>query len=134
MPIHLVLRARKSILRLPRTMGTVDRLVNQAAAKYGIKIYEFANVGNHLHLVIQIKRIKNWPAFIRELTSRIAFACRPAEGKFWLYRPFTRIVRSWKKAFQMARDYVELNRLEADGHIRRSDFKSLAALRLLFSG
>lgn len=137
MPIHLVLRARKSQLRLPTTFKGVNQTVRQTADKYGIKIYSFANVGNHLHMVIKISDRQNWKRFIREVTGRIAALVKSAlstgNESFWLYRPFTRIIRSWKKAFRMALDYVYFNQLEAEGRINRSQITSLHQLRSIFS-
>lgn len=134
LPIHLVLRARESTLRLPKNFGRVDRYVYLTAKKYGVRIYEFANVGNHMHLVLKISDRRLWSAFIRELTGRIAQTARgPAPGRFWLFRPFTRIVRGWKNAFRAARNYVYFNRLEADGHISRSQIKTFAQLQQMFA-
>jgi REP element-mobilizing transposase RayT len=159
LPTHLVLRARESLLRTPKNFGRVNALVHQIARKYGIRIYEYANVGNHIHLIVRTGRRTSWAGFIRELTGRIALLLRkrigtgrgrqteasrvsrtaipkpgsaPSEQSFWQYRPFTRIVRSWRQAFREACDYVELNRLEAEGHIRRAEIRSLAQLRRLF--
>jgi REP element-mobilizing transposase RayT len=136
LPVHLTLRARKSVLRLPKTYRAVEATVAQVAEKYGVKIFKRANVGNHLHLVIQVNP-KLWPRFIRELTGRIAQIIKDmgiALGNgFWLYRPHTRIVRGWRKAFQIALDYVGLNQLEADGHISRKQTKTLKDLRLIWA-
>src|SRR5262245_56891845 len=71
LPILLTLRAKRSVLRLPKTFKTVETLTVQTAKKYGVKIFKRANVGNHLHLVIQMNP-KLWAKFIRELTGRIA--------------------------------------------------------------
>jgi hypothetical protein len=56
-----------------------------------------------------------------------------AKGEsFWALRPFTRIVRGWRKAFQIAKAYVELNLLEAEGFISRSEIKTLRDFRAIF--
>ena len=52
--------------------------------------------------------------------------------KFWSQRPFTRIVRGWQKAFRIAKQYVELNRLEAEGFISRAQIKNLRDLKAIF--
>jgi REP element-mobilizing transposase RayT len=136
LPVHLTLRAKKSVLRLPKTFGLVENLIDQISKKYGVKIFKRANVGNHLHLVIQVKTAL-WARFIRELTGRIAQIIKElglaVESGFWLYRPHTRIVRSWKKAFQTALAYVELNRLEAEGFINRKETKTLRDLRMIWA-
>jgi REP element-mobilizing transposase RayT len=136
LPIHLTLRARRSVLRLPKTFAKVEGLIESIAKKYGVKIYKRANVGNHLHLVLQMNTWL-WPKFIRELTGRIAQVIRELgvsiENGFWRYRPHTRIVRGWKKAFQLALEYVGLNQLEAEGHISRKETKTLRDLRAIWA-
>ncbi len=138
MPTFLTLRATKSTLRLPKTFKLVDDLIQSTAKKYGMRIYKTSNVGNHLHLVFKVSRLELWSPFIRELTGRIAQAVMAVVGAagaagFWLYRPHTRIVRGWKKAYQAVKDYIHLNQLEAEGHISRKEISSLKQLRLLWA-
>jgi REP element-mobilizing transposase RayT len=135
-PLHLTLRARKSVLRLPKTFHHVQNLIESTAKKYGVQIFEKANVGNHLHMVIKVNP-KLWARFIRELTGRIAQVLKDlgiqlSEG-FWLYRPHTRIIQGWRSAFHSAVEYVKLNQLEALGHIKRSETKSLKELRAIWA-
>jgi REP element-mobilizing transposase RayT len=136
LPIHLTLRAKKSVLRLPKNFAKVTNIIHESAEKHGVKIYKFANVGNHIHLALKIPRVGSWAGFIRELTGRIALACRytKAEKGFWMFRPHTRIVRGWKKAFGIVKDYIYLNWCEAEGHISRKETKTLKDLRAIFSG
>lgn len=137
LPIHLTLRATKSTLRTPKTQILVAELVYGTAKKYGVTIYQFANVGNHLHVLIKISRVGRWSAFIRELTGRIAQVVSTAvglSGAFWLYRPHTRIVRGWNRAYKTAKLYVHLNWLQAEGFISRKDTKTLKDLRAFFDG
>jgi REP element-mobilizing transposase RayT len=137
MPVHLVLRANQGGMRLPKAFGSVASCFSAKAEKYGVRIYSYANVGNHIHAVIRVTKIRLWAAFIRELTSALAFLMSgivDVAGKFWKQRPFTRIVRGWKTAYRTAVAYVELNQLEADGHISRKDTKTLRHLRAIFDG
>lgn len=140
MPIHLVLRAEKSLMRLPHTFGKVNVAVASACKRHGVTLYKYANVGNHLHLLIRLSQRRRWAAFIRELCGRVAQLAQSLGGKmkaadrFWKCRPFTRIVRGWTRAFKLAKDYVELNILEAQGFIRRSEVRNLRELREMFEG
>ena len=127
-PIHLTLRAKRSVLRTPTLFGRVNKTIAQVSAKHGVKIYNQANVGNHLHFAIKLPHVRRWAAFIRELTGRIALICR-TEGGLWLYRPHTRIIRGWRKAFRTLKEYIELNQLEADGTIDRRHITNLRDLR-----
>ncbi len=138
LPIHVVLRAEKSLMRLPKTFGVVHEALALAAKRHGVKIYRKANVGNHLHLLIRVSNRRHWAGFIRSVSGHIALAVRKSLGLksaagFWKYRPFTRLVSGWKKAFLHICDYIELNRLEAEGHLRRNQIKSLRHLRALFA-
>ena len=120
LPTHLVLRATKSTMRRPQNFLKVNQIVKKACSKHGVRLYEYANVGNHLHLLIKLRSRTSWAAFIREVTGRIAQLTQIK----WLNRPFTRIVRGWKNAYYIAKGYVQLNELEAEGLLRR-DQKSL---------
>ncbi len=138
LPIHLVLRSKSSVLRLPKTFAKVNDCVGVIARKHGVRIYKYSNVGNHLHLLIKIVRVGAWAAFIRELSGRIAQVAQGLGGqekgrKFWTQRPFTRIVRGWREAFQIAKQYIALNELEANGFISRKETKSLKDLRMIFA-
>lgn len=114
---------------------SVNDLVYSVAKKHGVRVYEYANVGNHLHILIKLSHIYRWAAFIRELTGQIAQVVREMLGitelKFWKFRPHTRIVRSWKRAYRIAKEYIELNLLEAMGHVNRKQIPNLKALRSL---
>ena len=139
LPVHLAMRTdgRKFSMRKPRAFGLVNKIVYRTAEKYGVRIYEFGNVGNHLHLLIKLPHIREWAGFIRELSGRIAQEMQELKGpkkgeKFWIFKPFTRVVASWRKAFQDCRDYVILNHLEGEGHIRRAETKRLSELSALF--
>lgn len=132
LPIHLTLRARRSVLRLPKTYKFVSQEIERVAKKHGIKIYRFANVGNHLHLLIRVGRIPAWARFIRELTGRIAqgLALLQVEVKdFWMYRPHTRVASNWGRAFKTLCEYIKLNQWEGRGVISRRDFKGTRDLR-----
>lgn len=116
----------------------VKRIIVQTNKKHGVTMYGYANVGNHLHMVIKIPARTRWSAYIRELTGRLAQAVQKlkgpakANGAFWKQRPFTRIVRGWQKAFRKVLEYVELNFLEAEGFISRKQTKTLKDLRAIF--
>lgn len=142
LPILLTLKARRSVLRLPKTFGLVHQIVDRTAKKHGVIIYRLANVGNHLHLVIKLPRLGAWAAFIRELSGRLAQvvnsvltgkALGSGPGGFWRFRPHTRIVRGWRKPFKTVLAYMDLNTLEADGFISRRETRTLRDLRLIWA-
>lgn len=135
-PVLLTLRGIQGGLRSPKTFLKVNDLVYDTAKKYGVRVYEYANVGNHLHVLICVKKLRLWAAFIRELTGRIAALMKSffqMDGKFWKHRPHTRIVRSWKKAYKAVKLYVHLNFLEGEGHISRKEIRTLKDLRVFYA-
>jgi hypothetical protein len=136
LPVLLTLRGIKGGLRSPHAHSKVDRTVYKTAKKYGVKVYEYANVGNHIHVLIRVKKLILWPAFIRELTGRLASLMKTIlnlKEKFWMYRPHTRIVRGWNKAYKTAKLYVKLNIWQAEGHIDRRETRTLKDLRAIFA-
>ena len=74
-----------------------------------------------VHLVLRARRI-----------ALFMHATLSLKESFWLYRPFTRIVRSWHKAYRDVKAYVYLNQLEAEGLINRNDTKALQELRAIW--
>jgi hypothetical protein len=119
---HLVLRSDKakgqhSFLRRSKEAREV---IYKTSEKYGVRIYKFANVGNHFHIVLRIYKRFLWKAYICELTSRLA-ALIGLEGKLWKGRPFTRVIAGWGQNFKKALSYLALNQLEAAGIITRAE-------------
>ena len=49
-----------------------------------------------------------------------------------MFRPHTRIVRGWNRAFKIVKDYIYLNWCEAEEHISRKETRTLKDLRDLF--
>lgn len=121
-------------MRQPEHFGRVRKIIVLAAKKCGVRIYENANVGNHLHLIVKVPSPLLWRRFIREVTGRIAqtvqkLGCKEKGQPFWLHRPFTRIVRGWQRAYRVVQDYVLLNHLQAEGFIDRGVMRTVADLR-----
>lgn len=82
LPQHLVLKAERSTMRLPKYSSRVDDLVRTVARKWNIRVYEYANVGNHRHLLLKVSSRGAWRAFIRELSGRIARALLALRSRF----------------------------------------------------
>ena len=125
--MHLVLRSSRArgawSFKRPRNEAGIKRLTERFGLRYGVRVISMANVGNHLHLHIKLSNRRGYAPFIRALTGAIAMLVSGAkrdhgiEGKFWDYRPFTRVVVSLK-AFLNLRDYIAINRLEGFGYRR----------------
>ncbi len=138
-PLHLVMRSsfakgERSFLS-PRRAKRIEILVRELARARRIRVYRYANAGNHLHLVVRVPSSSAYKSYIRALTGLIARLTLGAERgrargvKFWDARPFTRVIE-WGRDFRAAVDYVLQNRLEALGFIAYSPRKR--ALRSAF--
>ncbi len=125
--MHLVLRSTKAkgewSFRKPVHEKKIQKILDYFSQRYGVKILSLANVGNHLHFQIRLTNRFTYKAFIRAITSAIAMAItgasrwKPLKIRFWDYRPFTRIVKSYR-AFLNLRDYIRINKLEGYGYQR----------------
>jgi len=124
--MHVVLRSSKAkgewSLRSLKNQKMVEKTLKLLAKKYGIKIHEFANAGNHLQLLIKLQNRGNFKPFVRALTGTIALKATGAtklkglEEKFWDYRPWTRVIEL-KKAYSIAKDDFVLKHLEKIGFL-----------------
>lgn len=139
--MHLVLRSTKAkgnwSFRHSQNRKRVTAIIMRFSRAYGVRVLSFANVGNHLHLHIKLGSRFTYARFIRAVTGAIAQTVtgrtrwntetgKPAAivkqattQKFWDYRPFSRIVESWRAVLNL-RDYVRINQLEGDGANRQA--------------
>ncbi len=125
-PVHLVMRSslakgEKSFLH-PKRSPQVREIVYRTGKNQGVKIYRFANSGNHLHLVILPTSRAAYFRFIRAISGRLARLVLGAERgrargiKFWDALPFTRILE-WGRDYHRTCLYLRQNVLEAMGFI-----------------
>ena len=125
-PIHLVMRSslargEHSFLR-PGRARHVQKLVHELARRKGVKIYRFANSGNHLHFVLLARSRESFRAYLRALTGILARVTLGVERgraraiRFWDARPFTRVLE-WGRDFRGACAYLLQNELEAIGFV-----------------
>ncbi len=150
--VHLVLRSSQArgdwSFRQLRNQGRIRRLTDRFAARYGIRVLDLANVGNHLHFQLKLSNRRLYAPFIRALTGAIALQVTgrsrwkkdprdPATQRrpFWDYRPFTRIVVG-RRGYLTLRDYLAINHWEGRGFDRatsreivRGEFRRLAPAR-----
>lgn len=123
-PLHICLKSSRAVgkwsFHQPKNWQLIQQLVHFYSKKYGVKILEFANSGNHLHLLVKVGSRQTYLRFIKALSGAIALKVTQANkfqalsDRFWDYRPFTRVVESLR-GFLTAKDYLLLNKLEAIG-------------------
>ncbi len=125
-PMHIVLRssrARGALSMLhPKKRDPVDTRAHHIARRHGVRIYRFANVGNHLHLLVKTPTRIAFQRFLRELTGVIAAlmtgATKGSPGRFWDGLAYTRIV-TWGRDLKNIEQYFIKNIFEAAGLLTR---------------
>lgn len=125
--MHVVLRSSYAkggwSFRVGENPKKVDRILKKFSVKYGVRILSVANVGNHLHLHIQLGTRFGYKPFIRAVTAAIAMAItgmsrwKNLKIKFWDLRPYTRVVVG-REAWRHLTKYIRLNQLEGMGYAR----------------
>lgn len=123
--LHVVLRSSHATgdksFKNKKYEARVWQIVSFHAQKTGIRVYEYANAGNHLHLLLRTKNRSDYNTFIRTITGLIARVVGksergvPLKKKFWDGRPFSRVVSFAKREFQTVKNYLLRNVLEAIG-------------------
>jgi len=123
-PMHVILKSTRAVKEwsLLRHRAGVDKITNDVANRFGVKLYRVANVGNHLHLLVQVKRREHFQNFLRVLAQKIMFLVTRARkgspvGKFWDALAFSRVVE-WGQDWRGMLAYVGKNVLEAKGFPR----------------
>lgn len=124
-PLHLVMSSTQAkgswSFLVAKNYETIQKTVEECAAKNGIRVSELAINRDHIHLIIKFTNRTFYARFIRSLSGLLASRItnqgkRALDKRFWDYRPFTRIIIGFR-GYQIAKDYVTLNKLEAMGVI-----------------
>jgi REP element-mobilizing transposase RayT len=134
--LHVVLRSSKAKGELsmlhPRHCKPIFALLERLKKRWNVSVYRYANVGNHLHLLIRARSRADWQGFIREFSGGIAMIVtgakkgnalkrnksadlpESAQRGFWDHLVFTRIV-SFGRDFKGVAQYVSTNLWEGLG-------------------
>jgi REP element-mobilizing transposase RayT len=126
--MHLVLRSSKATGKWALNYGNNHQRIREIfwkfSKKYGVKIHSLANVGNHLHIHMQLSSRHTYKKFICAVSSAVVMQITKAKAgfaqknskyeRFWDYRPFTRILQTWSE-FLRLKDYVAINKFEGLG-------------------
>lgn len=143
-PLHVVLKANRhclgSGLRSYKRFFLIQTLVQRYSLKFYVKIEQISIQGDHIHLLLRASRRSQFQDFLRVLSGQIAQelhrkklmvvtdtpGCSKSlnsgketgvtKAKLWKHRPFSRVIKGWR-AYQVVRDYIQLNEKEALGEI-----------------
>jgi REP element-mobilizing transposase RayT len=126
-PLHVVLRSSRatrdwSMLR-SSVAGRIKNDARRLARRYGLTLYRYANVGNHIHMLTRARSRAGLQCFLRVFAGvtakRVTGPRRGrAVGKFWDRLAYSRIV-SWGREYRSVAANVRQNEDEARG-IRRA--------------
>jgi len=117
-PMHVVLTSQRA--RGPWSLRRHDRTVRDAlramAGRFGIRIYDFANVGTHLHFLVRARRRELFQAFLRSFAGIVARRVTGARrgkpsGRFFDGVAWSRVV-GWGRDYLGVRHYVFRNEIE----------------------
>jgi len=120
-PMHLVLGSSRARgpwhLRRPQHAAKIHAAMRAAGRRHGVRVYEFANAGNHLHLLVRARSRAEFQSFLRGLAGIVARIVTGATkgrpiGKFWDSLAYSRVLQ-WGQELCGIRDYVLRNELEA---------------------
>jgi len=119
-PMHLVLSSdrAKGAWSLRRHDRAVRETLRTVARRFGIRVYDFANVGSHLHLLVRARRRAQFQGFLRSFAGIVARRVTGARrghpaGAFFNGLAWSRIV-SWGRDYFGVRHYIFRNVIE--GH------------------
>ena len=123
-PMHVVLTSHKA--RGPWSLrkhdGAVRDTLRTMAYRFGIRIYDFANVGTHLHLLVRARHRNSFQAFLRSFAGIVARRVTGARrgrpsGPFFNGIAWSRVV-AWGRDYLGVRHYVFRNTIEATAGAR----------------
>jgi len=121
--MHVVFRSTRArgkfSLLHKRNVAVVRDELLKWSKYFGVRIYQWANVGNHIHLLIRARTRGGFQNFLRTFSGKVAQRVTGAKrgrgfGRFWDLLTYSRVVE-WGKAFRIVREYVLQNELEGLG-------------------
>src|SRR5260221_8265222 len=116
--MHVVMTSQRA--RGPWSLRKHERAVREAlramARRFGIRVYDFANVGTHLHLLLRARRREEFQAFLRSFAGMVARRVTGARrgrpsGRFFSGLAWSRVV-AWGRDYIGVRHYVFRNEIE----------------------
>jgi len=74
--MHIVLRSSRArgewSMLTPRNRKRIEDFAYKAAKKHGVRLYRFANVGNHLHLLVKTRTRTAFQRFLKDVAGTVA--------------------------------------------------------------
>ena len=131
--LHLVLKSRFDhetfSMLAEKHERQIERTLRRHSKKFNIRVLNFANVGNHLHILIRWKRKIQVQNFLRAFAGVVARIVTGAQrgrpfGKFWGYLAFSKVV--WNRVgCKVVVKYIDKNKQQARERRTRVSFLDL---------
>jgi REP element-mobilizing transposase RayT len=122
-PLHVVLRSTRArgAWSLRRADARLREAMRAHARRTSVRVYEYANSGNHLHLLVRARHRADFQAFLRSfagIAARLVTGARRGRpvGRFWDTLAYSRVL-TWGRQFTRVREYIVQNELETLGVI-----------------
>ena len=121
LPLYLALRSSRArgkwSLQKPTTEGRIQEILRELSQRHGIKVFEYANGGDQIHMILRAKSRAGFQAFLRAfagLTARLVTGAKKGKpsGKFWDALTYSRVL-AWGKEFDSMRELVGNGNLDA---------------------
>ncbi len=112
LPLYLALRSSRArgkwSLQRPTTEARIQEILRELSQRHGVKVFEYANGGDQLHLLLRAKSRPGFQAFLRAfagLTARLVTGAKKGKpsGKFWDALTYSRVL-AWGKEFDSMRE------------------------------
>src|SRR3954452_12310550 len=119
-PMHVVLTSQRA--RGPWSLRRHEQVVRESlrtmARRFDVRVYDYANVGSHLHLLVRARRRESFQGFLRSFAGLVARRVTGARrghpsGRFFDTLAWTRVV-AWGRDYLGVRHYVFRNQIEGE--------------------
>ncbi len=114
LPLYIALRSSRArgkwSLQRPATEARIQEMLRELAQRHGVKVFEYANGGDQIHLLLRAKSRAGFQAFLRAfagLTARLVTGAKKGKpsGKFWDALTYSRVL-AWGKEFDGVREIL----------------------------
>jgi len=121
LPLYVVLRSSRArgkwSLARPPTRTAVKETLRALSARHGIKVFEFSNGGDQVHLLLRAESRASFQAFLRAFAGLVARQVTGARkgkpsGRFWDALTYSRVLK-WGEEFDLVRGFLAGGDLDA---------------------
>jgi REP element-mobilizing transposase RayT len=121
LPLYVVLRSSRArgkwSLTRPPTRTAIKETLKELSERHGIKIFEFSNGGDQVHLLLRAQSRASFQAFLRAFAGLVARQVTGARkgkpsGRFWDALTFSRVL-NWGDEFEVVRGCLAGGDLDA---------------------